>query len=85
MFLAAHSRPLRSSNFIGLSDGQIAAVGAGHRAFDEDQVVFGVDSHDFEVPHRDLFVTEVARFADTFLGAGGVGRGRTSRGGGASA
>ena len=38
--------------FIDLSDDHVAAVGAGHGAADQEQVVLHIDAHDLEVARR---------------------------------
>src|SRR5262249_59757263 len=77
------SRSLRSlefsvfsdSNLIGLSDRHITTIGAGYRPLDQEQVIGGIDPHDFEVSHGDLVVAEMPRLADPFEGPGWVGAG----------
>ena len=53
----------------------IAAVGAGDRPPDQQQVVGRVDPDDLEVPHRDAGVAELARLADALAGPRRVGAG----------
>src|SRR5580658_10058968 len=47
----------------GPPDYDVAAVGAGHRAFHHQHVVLGVHFDDFQVAHRDLFRSHVSAHA----------------------
>ena len=46
---------------VRLPDHHVAAVGAGHRAADQQQIVFRVDAHHFEVAHGAAFVADTGR------------------------
>src|SRR5690242_17622997 len=68
------------SNLVRLSDGQIAAIGAGYGPFNQEHVVRRIDAHHFEVAHRDLVVSEMPRLADSLLGPRRVGAGSRGTG-----
>src|SRR5262249_43998449 len=68
---------------VGRADHDQAAVGAGHRALDQHDVVLGVDADDAQVPRGDALVAVLARHADALLGpaataVAGVGRDTTA-------
>src|SRR5690606_24987672 len=71
---------LGGSGRVGLADDDEAAVVAGHGAADQQQVVFGVDAHDLQVPHGDPGVAVLAGLLDALEDARRVGRGARGAG-----
>src|SRR3954453_21411861 len=62
------------SDLVRLADHEEPAIGPGHRASDQQEVVRRVDADDLEVPHRDAGVAMLARLLDPLAGVRRVGR-----------